>query len=115
MTMRKNYYYSVMNPTISERLILAGKAILAFVLTFGIIVGLLGTSGYIETHYTTTAVVLSNENNEVMLVDGAGYVWSVTNRPDLHKDDFVEIKFFNNTTDYTREDDEILNVKVLDK
>lgn len=115
MTTKRNYYYSVMNPTISERLVSIGKAVLAFVLTFVIIITLLGTSGYIETHYHTTAVVLSNENNEVMLVDGAGYVWSVTDRPDLHKDDFVKIKFFNNCTDYTREDDEILNVKVLDK
>lgn len=111
MTMRRKYYYSALN----ESLIKVCKGLLAFVLTFVIITAILGVSGYIETHYDTTAVVLSNENNEVILVDGAGYVWGVTNRPDLHKNDFVKIKFFNNCTDYTREDDEILNVKVLDE
>lgn len=84
--------------------------LLAFVVLFG----LLFVGGYCDTHYSTTAEVLSADSS-VLLVDGAGYVWEVTDRPDLHKGDFVKIKFFNNTTDYTREDDEILNVVLLDK
>ena len=46
--------------------------------------------------------------------DVAGYIWEVTSKPELHKGDMVEIKFFNNTTDYTREDDEIIKVTLLD-
>ena len=84
--------------------------LLAFVVLFG----LLFIGGYCDTHYSTTAEVLST-GESVLLVDGAGYVWEVTDRPDLHKGDFVKIKFFNNTTDYTREDDEILDVILLDK
>ena len=88
--------------------------VVCFILLMAIIVGLLGVTGYTETHYSTTAEVLSNEENTVLLVDGAGYVWEVTNRPDPKEGKFVEIKFFNNTTDYTREDDEIINIKLLD-
>jgi hypothetical protein len=80
----------------------------------GILFGLLAVGGWCDTHYSTTAEVLSTEES-VLLVDGAGYVWEVTDRPDLHKGDFVKIKFYNNTTDYTREDDEILDVILLDR
>ena len=75
---------------------------------------LFAVGGYSDTHYSTTATILSTDT-DVVMVDGAGYVWAVTDRPDLHKGDFVKIKFFNNTTDYTREDDEILDVILLDR
>ena len=88
--------------------------IIAFLLLLAILMALLGTTGYVETHYDTVAEVLSTEDNSVLLVDGAGYVWEVTDRPELHKGDMVEIKFFNNTTDYTREDDEIVKITLLD-
>lgn len=88
--------------------------IIAFLLLLAILMVLLGTTGYVETHYDTVAKVLSTEDNSVLLVDGAGYVWEVTDRPDLHKDNFVNVKFFNNTTDYTREDDEIVKIILLD-
>lgn len=88
--------------------------IIAFLLLLAILMALLGTTGYVETHYDTVAEVLSTEDNSVLLVDGAGYVWEVTDRPELHKGDTVEIKFFNNTTDYTREDDEIIKITLLD-
>lgn len=84
----------------------------AFGMAFIMLLTIIG--GYSDTHYTTTAQVLSNENNSVLLVDGAGYVWEMTDRPDLHKDEFVKIYFDNNTTDYTRNDDIILKVKLLD-
>lgn len=78
------------------------------------LLALLIIGGWCDTRYSTTAEVLSTDDT-VVLVDGAGYVWEVTDRPDLHRGDFVKIKFFNNTTDYTREDDEILDVILLDK
>lgn len=87
---------------------------IAFLLLLVILVALLGTTGYVETHYDTVAEVLSNDGDSVLLVDGAGYVWEVTDRPDLTEGSFVKIKFFNNTTDYTREDDEIVKITLLD-
>lgn len=99
---------------IYENIACIAAPIFAFILLLAILIGLLGTTGYVETHYETVAEVLSTEGNSVLLVDGAGYVWEVTDRPDLHKDDFVKIKFFNNTTDYTREDDEIVKITLLD-
>lgn len=87
---------------------------LSFLIALIVIVGLLSITGYMDTHYTTTAEVYSIEDNSVILVDGAGYLWEVTNRTDLAKGDFVKIKFDNNCTDYTRNDDIILSVKRLD-
>ena len=69
--------------------------------------------GYFDTHYTTTATVWEVGDDYTLLVDGAGYVWEVTDT-NYRQGQFVEIEFFNNTTDYTRDDDEILKVKVLD-
>ena len=88
--------------------ILMGFMMISFLLILLII------AGYSDTHYSTTAEVLST-NEDIVMVDGAGYVWAVTDRPDLHKGNYVKIKFFNNTTDYTREDDEILDVILLDR
>lgn len=80
----------------------------------GTLVLILAIGGYSDTHYSTTAEVFQIEGNEVTLIDGAGYLWCVTDRPDLHQGQFVKIKFENNCTDYTREDDTILSVKALD-
>ena len=78
------------------------------------IIGSMIISGYSDTHYTVQAQVYSIKDNTVLLIDGAGYIWEVTDRKDLiTKGQDVKIKFFNNTTDYTREDDIIESVKVL--
>lgn len=76
---------------------------------------ILAIGGYSDTHYSTTAEVFQIKGNEVTLIDGAGYLWGITDRPDLQQGQFVKIKFDNNCTDYTREDDTILSVKVLDE
>lgn len=80
-------------------------------LTFIIIIGFCGR---LETRYSCVATVLSNENDSVLLVDGAGYIWELVDRPEFKKGDFVKIYFDNNYTDYTREDDIIIKVKLLD-
>ena len=69
--------------------------------------------GYSDTHYTTVAEVFSVSEDGTTFVDGAGYVWEVYDTC-YKKGDYVELKFYNNTTDYTREDDEIVKVKILD-
>ena len=75
---------------------------------------LLIAGGLADTRYNTTAKVYSQENDVTLLVDGAGYVWAVMDRPDLTIGDFVTIYFDNNCTDYTRKDDKILKIKRLD-
>ena len=79
------------------------------VMAVGIIAG-----GYSDTHYSVVAEVLSNENNNVLLVDGAGYVWEVSNRPELLEGNMIRINFFNNGTTQTRKDDIITSIKLLD-
>ena len=74
---------------------------------------ILMTCGYGDTHYTTTAIVSTVDDSGTTFVDGAGYVWAVYDTC-YEKGQFVELKFYNNTTDYTREDDEIVKVKILD-
>ena len=88
--------------------------LLTFVGVLFIMGATLGIAGYVDTHYSTVAEVYSVEDNSILLVDGAGYVWEITDRPELHKGDMVKVKYFNNTTDYTREDDEIIKVTLLD-
>ena len=83
----------------------------SFILVLAIALTLLMAGGYAETRYNTTAKVYKQVDNELLLVDGAGYVWAVTDRPDLSIGDIVTIYFDNNCTDYTRKDDIILKVK----
>ena len=84
------------------------------VILFMIIAVMLMVGGWSDVHYSTTAKVYEQNEKTTIMVDAAGYLWEVTDRPDLKVDDIVTIKFFNNGTDYTREDDKILKV-VVDK
>lgn len=111
MTNYSNTYYVRES---NKKLFSVFAPFLSFLIALIVIVGLLSITGYMDTHYTTTAEVYSIEDNSIILIDGAGYLWEVTNRTDLAKGDFVKIKFDNNCTDYTRNDDIILSVKRLD-
>lgn len=108
-----NYATITRNP-INSRVREVLYTLLTFVSVFFIMGTTLGAAGYVDTHYSTVAEVYSVEDDSILLVDGAGYIWEVTDKPELHKGDMVEVKFFNNTTDYTREDDEIVKVTLLD-
>lgn len=79
---------------------------------FVIIVVMLMISGWSDTHYSTTATVYAQDGELTTLVDAAGYLWEVTDRPDLTIGDIVTVKFYNNGTDYKREDDIILKISV---
>lgn len=98
-----------MNNTIIEtiRTTVIGIAFITLLLLL-LIVG-----GYADTRYSTVAEVLSVNEDGTIFVDGAGYVWSVYDT-DYHKGQFVKLYFHNNTTDYTRNDDRIVKVKILD-
>ena len=90
------------------------ETILSTLALFNACAIVLGVAGYSDTHYSTVAEVYSVEDNSILLVDGAGYLWEITDRPELHKGDMVKVKFSNNTTDYTRKDDKIIKVTLLD-
>ena len=107
-----NYATIRRNPNNSLNLII--RAFLSTLAILGCCVIVLGIVGYSDTHYSTVAEVYSIEDNSILLVDGAGYVWEITDRPELHKGDMVKVKYFNNTTDYTREDDEIIKITLHD-
>lgn len=77
-----------------------------------IILFLLFIGGYCDTRYSTTAKVLDIDKTSTTFVDGAGYIWAV-NDTNYQKGQFVKLYFFNNTTDYTREDDIIVKVKPI--
>jgi hypothetical protein len=63
-----------------------------------------------ENEYSTTAKVFSVSEDGTQFVDGAGYVWEVSDT-DYTENTFVEISFDNNGTDNNRLDDIIINVK----
>ena len=84
----------------------------AIIMFFGFFLPLLWC-GYQDTHYETTAKVYSVDTSETIFIDGAGYLWAVTDT-DYKVGEFVELKFENNRTDYTRNDDKIVNVIRLD-
>lgn len=89
------------------------KEVMACGLVLGLLIVSMLIGGYSDTHYSVQADVYRKEGNSVYLIDGAGYIWELTDRDDLMIGQSVKLKFYNNTTDYTRTDDEIVGVRVL--
>lgn len=85
---------------------LLGVVCIAFILLLLII------GGYGDTHYSTIAQVYEVSDTDTTFIDGAGYLWGV-NDTDYIKGQTVKISFFNNCTDYTRNDDVILKVRKI--
>lgn len=89
------------------------KSVLLSVTFVGMLLLMLMVGGYCDTRYNTVATVMSVDENGTTFVDGAGYVWAVSD-VNYHVGQFVKLYFDNNTTDYTRNDDIIVRVKILD-
>lgn len=68
-----------------------------------------GMTGYIDTHYTMNCEVTNIDKNIITVIDSTGNLWDFCG-DELLKGDAVKVTFFNNTTDSTREDDEIIKV-----
>lgn len=88
------------------------KGIKDFLLGLLVVVFILGVliiSGYSDTHYSCQADVYNVNDTSTVFIDGAGYLWEVSDT-NYHKGETVKIKFDNNCTDYTRNDDVILKV-----
>lgn len=85
------------------------------VIIFGILfIVLPGIGGYIETHYTREAKVVSIENEIIVVEDKIGMLWEFEGDSFEINDD-VKMKMFNNYTDETIKDDEIISIKRVDK
>jgi hypothetical protein len=62
-----------------------------------------------QSYYTQYGEVYSCDINETLIVDATGNIWSVHDT-EFNKGETVKIKFYTNHTDYTREDDIIIEI-----
>lgn len=88
-----------------------------FLAGFGVIAFLFGCVAFADTYqtyYIQYAEVYICDTDETLLIDSTGNLWSVDSTNELNEGDYVKLKFYNNHTDYTREDDEIVNIKRVD-
>lgn len=87
------------------------KKIFYVVAVLFLVFGFVFVSRYTNT-YSMRGVVTSVQGQIVTLTDETRNVWQISSEG-FKKGDRVRIRWFNNTTDMTREDDEIINVKVV--
>ena len=79
-------------------------------LVMGGMIGMMGITGYIETHYNRECVVIEVKDDYIVLEDKCGYLWEY--ETDVYKiNDKVTLKMHNSYTDNTIEDDVILDIK----
>ena len=88
------------------------RKVIVILVTIVFILLVLAISGYADTRYSTRAQVLSVNNTSTLFVDTAGYVWEVSDT-NYTKGQSIMLYFYNNTTDYTREDDIIVKIKPI--
>ena len=88
------------------------KNVINAIIFISVLLIVLGIAGNIESHYKITAEVVKVENGSVFYEDVTGNIWE--EKTDGYEvGDMVKIKFYNNHTDSTREDDVIEKVKKL--
>ena len=66
-----------------------------------------------QHHYSQICEVYEVTDTHTTFVDPVGYLWDVTDT-DYEKGETVKVYFFDNFTDFNREDDEITKVKRVD-
>lgn len=69
-----------------------------------------GIAGWVDTHYTMDCEIDNVDGEIITVLDGTGNLWDFCG-DGFHKGDRVKVTFFNNTTDSTRYDDEIVKVE----
>lgn len=79
------------------------------ILTSIIISALVMFNGSIQYNQYATCTV--TDINETVFVDATGNVWSIDATDEYNEGDTVIITFDDNGTDYTREDDMIIEIK----
>lgn len=78
------------------------------------IVLMLSCSWY-ATHYTRHGMVIESKDNIITIVDSANYKWSIVNDDNYCVGDWVEMLMYTNSTDSNVDDDEIENIKKVQK
>lgn len=66
----------------------------------------------INSKYSMDGIIIEVNSNEILVEDITGNIWAFSGK-DYRVDDVVRILFFNNYTDNTRLDDEIIKVTKL--
>ena len=69
---------------------------------------------YYQTHYRMDAIVVGVEDNKVLVEDNTDNLWEFEG-DGYTLNEMVQVTFWTSGTDATREDDEIIRVKKLDK
>lgn len=69
-----------------------------------------GIAGWVDTHYTMNCEVDNVDGEIITVLDGTGNLWDFCG-DGFYEGDLVKVTFFNNTTDSTRYDDEIIKVE----
>jgi len=69
---------------------------------------------YYQTHYRMDAIVIGVEDNKVLVEDNTNNLWEFEG-DGYTLNEMVQVTFWTKGTDTTREDDEIIRVKKLDK
>lgn len=106
--MRKNEYDMIDNNTTTLKDYALGLVVLIIFFT------LYGIAGYNDTHYTMGGTVIEvGENNEVTVEDTAGYVWDIY-ADNVIVGDNIKMTYDNKGTINVREDDVVIDIKVLD-
>ena len=79
-----------------------------------ILIILPGIVGSVENHYTREAEVIAIEGQTVVVVDETDNIWEFEGEGFV-RGDIVKMKMFTNFTDSDIHDDEIINVKIVNK
>lgn len=88
------------------------KVFLEGILFFGLMFFMLVSTGYIETHYSREMEVYDKEGNILILEDNQGNLWEYeTENNDYRLGQKYKVKMFNNYTDNTIYDDEIIRIE----
>jgi hypothetical protein len=96
-------FNDILNNTILGGIITMG------ILTSIIISALVMFNGSIQYNQYATCTV--TDINETVFVDATGNVWAIDATDEYNEGDTVVITFDDNGTDYTREDDIIIEIK----
>ena len=103
-----------MNQRNNKRINKALETAITICLIVTIFIVLPAWTGYIETHYTMNCKVTNADDKIITVIDNTGNLWDFYGEG-LSQGDAVKVTFFTNTTDNTREDDEIIKVIKMDK
>lgn len=95
---KNNVFYNAITNVIT-----CGIIIICFIILPGI-------AGWFDTHYTMNCEVDNVDGEVITVIDQTGNLWDFCG-DDFHRGDRVKVTFFNNTTDSTRYDDEIIKVE----